>query len=130
MTGYPKFKACAVHAAPAFLDAESTVEMACSLIAEAARGGAQLIAFPESFLPGFPVWASVQAPIKKAVDAIEIDATRRRDSAKKSRDFKISEVTADLAGRFPIGDVCPNGGHLRRHTRSQAVICAPHMHTC
>src|SRR5438477_1191495 len=64
MTRYPKFKACAVHAAPAFLDAESTVEMACGLIAEAARAGARLIAFPESFVPGFPVWASVQAPIK------------------------------------------------------------------
>ena len=64
MTRYPKFKACAVHAAPAFLDAESTVEMACGLIAEAARAGAQLIALPDSFVPGFPVWASVQAPIK------------------------------------------------------------------
>ena len=39
-------------------------QKAVSLIAEAAGAGAQLIAFPESFVPGFPVWAAVQAPIK------------------------------------------------------------------
>jgi nitrilase len=61
---YPKFKACAAHVAPVFLDAPATVEKACALIAEASRAGARLIAFPESFVPGFPVWASVQAPIK------------------------------------------------------------------
>src|SRR6185437_4403384 len=64
MSGYPKFKACAAHVAPVFLDASATVQKACSLIAEAAGAGARLIAFPESFVPGFPLWASVQAPIK------------------------------------------------------------------
>ena len=64
MTDYPKFKACAAHVAPVFLDAAATVEKACSLIAEAASNGARLIAFPESYVPGFPVWASIQAPIK------------------------------------------------------------------
>lgn len=64
MADYPKFKACAAHVAPVFLDAAATVEKACSLIAEAASNGAGLIAFPESYVPGFPVWASIQAPIK------------------------------------------------------------------
>src|SRR5437762_13616663 len=64
MIEYPRAKVCAAHVAPVFLDAEKTVAKALDLIAEAARAGAQLIAFPESFVPGFPVWASVQAPIK------------------------------------------------------------------
>jgi aliphatic nitrilase len=64
MSEYPKIKVCAAHVAPVFLDAAATVEKAISLIAEGARSGAQLIAFPESFVPGFPVWAAVQAPIK------------------------------------------------------------------
>jgi len=64
MSAYPKPKLCAAHAAPVFLDAGATVRKACALIAEAARAGAQLIAFPESFVPGFPVWAGVQAPIR------------------------------------------------------------------
>jgi nitrilase len=60
---YPRFKAAACHAASVFLDTARTVDKACDWIAEAARNGASLIVFPESFLPGFPVWASVQAPI-------------------------------------------------------------------
>ena len=64
MSAYPRFKICAAHVAPVFLDAAATVEKACGLIAEASRAGARLIAFPESFVPGFPVWAAVQAPIK------------------------------------------------------------------
>ncbi len=64
MNKLPKLKACAAHVAPVFLNAEATVQKACALIAEAAKNGAQLIAFPESFVPGFPLWAAVQAPIK------------------------------------------------------------------
>ena len=63
MKTYPRFKACAAHVAPVYLNTEKTIEKACSLIAEAARAGAQIIAFPESFVPGFPVWAALQAPI-------------------------------------------------------------------
>jgi nitrilase len=60
---YPAFKAAACHTSSVFLDAEKTAEKACDLIAEAARGGAELVVFPESFLPGFPIWAALQAPI-------------------------------------------------------------------
>jgi len=61
---YPRFKAAACHAAPVFLDARKTADKACDLIAEATRAGARLVVFPESFVPGFPVWAAVQAPIR------------------------------------------------------------------
>jgi aliphatic nitrilase len=60
---YPAFKAAACHAAPVFLDTAKTVDKAISLIEEAARAGAQLIAFPEGFIPAFPLWAAVRAPI-------------------------------------------------------------------
>jgi aliphatic nitrilase len=46
-----------------FLDSEKTVAKAESLIAEAASNGAALVAFPEGFVPGFPVWAALRAPI-------------------------------------------------------------------
>lgn len=60
---YPRFKAAACHAAPVFLDAAKTIDKTCDLIAEAARAGAALVAFPESFVPAFPLWAALQAPI-------------------------------------------------------------------
>jgi nitrilase len=63
MTSLPTVKVAAVHAAPVFLDCAATVAKAISLIREAASHGAQLIAFPESFIPAFPVWAALSAPI-------------------------------------------------------------------
>lgn len=59
----PRFKAAAIHAAPVFLDAAATTDKAVSLIHEAARAGAGLVAFPETFIPAFPVWAALSAPI-------------------------------------------------------------------
>ncbi|HLG81874.1 MAG TPA: carbon-nitrogen hydrolase family protein [Bradyrhizobium sp.] len=56
-------KVAAVHAAPVFLDRAATTSKAVSIIREAARTGAQLIAFPETYIPAFPVWAALWAPI-------------------------------------------------------------------
>lgn len=62
-TTYPRFKAAACHVSSVYLDAAKTIDKACDLIAEAAAAGARLVAFPESFVPGFPLWVALQAPI-------------------------------------------------------------------
>ncbi len=63
MNTYPAYKVAAAHVAPVFLDVEATVDKACSLIGEAARNGARLIAFPETYIPAFPLWSALRAPI-------------------------------------------------------------------
>src|SRR6516165_9835411 len=97
MTHYPAYRVAAAHVAPVFLDTERSVEKACSVIEEAAGHGARLIAFPEAFLPGFPVWAALEAPIrthqlfkKLAASAVVIDGPeleRIRQTARRKEIF-------------------------------------------
>lgn len=55
-------RVAAVHAAPAYLDRDASVRRAVELIAEAAARGARLIAFPETFVPGYPYWVWTHTP--------------------------------------------------------------------
>jgi nitrilase len=55
-TAFPRFVAAAVQAAPAFLDLEAGLAKAERLITEAAALGAELIVFPEAWLPTYPYW--------------------------------------------------------------------------
>ncbi len=51
---FSSVKVAVVQAAPVLFDREATVEKACGLIREAAAQGAQLILFPEAFIPAYP----------------------------------------------------------------------------
>ncbi len=54
--GRSKVKVAVVQTAPVYLDREKTVEFACRKIAEAASQGAELVAFTETWLAGYPYW--------------------------------------------------------------------------
>ena len=64
MLELPRFKAAAVQTAPVYLDAQATTRKACDLIAEAARNGARLVAFPEVFIPAYPYWNWFMSPVE------------------------------------------------------------------
>ena len=56
------YKVAAVQASPVFLDLEATTDKACRIIDEAASNGAEIIAMPEAFFPGYPYWTWIGDP--------------------------------------------------------------------
>ena len=58
---WESYRVAAVQSTPVFLDRDATVEKTCDLIARASGQGARLIAFPEVWIAGYPVWLS-EAP--------------------------------------------------------------------
>ena len=51
---FPQVKVAVVQAAPILFDREATVEKTCRLVAEASAQGANLMVFPEAFIPAYP----------------------------------------------------------------------------
>lgn len=62
MSDAKSLKVAAVQVAPAFLDRDATIQIAVQEIEKAAADGAELVLFPESFLPGYPDWVWHKAP--------------------------------------------------------------------
>ena len=52
----PTHTVAAVQATPVFLDREATTDKALANIKEAAAAGAELVVFPETFIPTYPDW--------------------------------------------------------------------------
>lgn len=63
MSNIAPFKAAAVQAEPAWLDVDAGTDKTVALIEEAAANGASLLAFPETWIPGYPhfLWLGPQA---------------------------------------------------------------------
>ena len=60
---YPRFRAAAVQAAPVFLDREATISRLADWVTKARDVGADLVVFGESFIPAFPLWNMLYAPV-------------------------------------------------------------------
>jgi aliphatic nitrilase len=55
-------RVAAVQSEPAWLDIEAGIDKVVGLIEDAAAGGAQLVGFPETFVPGYPWWIWLDSP--------------------------------------------------------------------
>jgi aliphatic nitrilase len=125
-------KVAAVHAAPVFLDKVATTAKAVSIAREAAKSGAQLIAFPETYIPAFPVWAALWAPIENhdlfvamaeqsvAIDGSEIETLRNEAKALGvTISMGISESSPVSVGLIWNSNVLigPDGSILNHHRK-------------
>lgn len=61
---FKKFKAAAVQTSPVFLNVEKTIDKAISFVKEATSNGANLVAFPEVFVAGYPYWNWIMTPVQ------------------------------------------------------------------
>ncbi|MCI8815665.1 MAG: carbon-nitrogen hydrolase family protein [Angelakisella sp.] len=59
----PKFRAAAVQTSPVFLNRDATIDKIEVKVKEAKDNGADLVVFPESFVPTFPVWCLFMPPV-------------------------------------------------------------------
>ena len=49
-------KLAIVQKSPVLLDKKKTVQSAAAMVEEVANNGAQMVVFPEAFIPGYPAW--------------------------------------------------------------------------
>ena len=56
--GRSSVKVAVVQTSPVYFDREKSIERACAKIAEAAAQGAELVAFTETWLSGYPYWSN------------------------------------------------------------------------
>jgi aliphatic nitrilase len=120
---HPKLKVAAVQAAPAFLDLDAAVEKAVRLIDEAAASGASLVAFPETWIPGYPFWIWLGAPawaimrgfVSRYFDnSLSYDspqAERLRDAASRHKLTVVMGLSERAGGSLYIAQwiIGPNG---------------------
>ena len=92
-----------VQQAPDMLDRDATLAAAVALTAEAARAGAQLVVFPEAFVPGYPAWiwrlrpgpdmgTSEQIHARLRAQAVDIDAGQLAPLQQAAREHAITVV--------------------------------------
>lgn len=132
MLNLPIFKAAAVQASPIFLDTNATIDKACNLIAEAAKNGAKLVAFPEVFISAYPYWSWLANPLvgspwfeKLCKSAIEIPSKEfsRLQQAAKANQINVviglNERSAHSIGTIynTVVTISDEGRLLGRHRK-------------
>lgn len=104
-------KIAAAQLSPVWLDARATTDLVCDWIQRAAKEGASLVVFGETFLPGYPFWVDYRGAsgffdeVQREVFARYLEAAVRADGPELAQ---IAEV-AKQAGIYVYLGVAERG---------------------
>ncbi len=127
-------KGAAVQAAPVFLDREATVEKAIGLIEEAGANGAQIVGFPEGFIPAHPIWfhfhpgtdrAATRFSVELFKNSVEVpgpEIEALAAAARRAGTYVVMGVCEKIAGTFGSMYntqvfISPTQGYLGKHQK-------------
>ncbi len=105
---FPRFTAASVQAAPVYLDREATVQKACRLVERASTGGARLVVFPETWVPGYPFWVfgrlvtSADLFLRLSANAVDVPGEETRAIGAAARKAQ-AYVVIGVNERTPSG---------------------------
>jgi nitrilase len=126
-----------VQKPPVFLDRDATIRDAVDAISEAATGGAQLVAFPEAYIPGYPAWIwrlrpggdmalSEQLHARLLESAVSLDGDHLAPLREAARNHQVTVVCGidERDAEFSRGTIYntvvligPGGEVLNRHRK-------------
>ncbi|MCA9017366.1 MAG: hypothetical protein KDA77_18735, partial [Planctomycetaceae bacterium] len=114
----PMKKVAIIQESPCILDKKGTLEKAVDLINNASANGAELIVFPEAFVPGYPAWIWRLRPGSDWSVCEELHARLLNNSIDLSSDDL--DQLLDAAGRNGVTVVC--GVNERDSANSQSTL--------
>lgn len=100
-------KLAVIQRPPVLLNREATIAAGVAAIAEAAANGAQLVVFPEAFIPGYPAWI-----------------WRLRPDADGALSARLHGLLLEQAVNFRRGDLRPLAEAARDH--GVTAVCGMH----
>jgi nitrilase len=130
-------KVAVIQSPPVLLNRDATIARTLELIEQATKQGAQLLVFPETYIPGYPSWVWRMRPGGDMALATQIHALYRQNSVSLARgDLKpiqdsakrhqitlvlgISELDSEVSGTTIYNSVVvigPDGAILNRHRK-------------
>ena len=92
-------KVACVQAVPAFLDLQGSVDKTIKIIAEAAEKGVELIAFPETWIPGYPWFLWLDSPAANMpwvyqyhLNSLELNSEQAKQIADAAKKYNMHVV--------------------------------------
>ena len=123
MGGYDELRVAVVQLPPVLLDGPATLAAAVDHLHAAADAGAQLVVFPETYVPGYPVWiwrlrpeadSALSSTLHRQLldNSVDLTADGLRPLREAAGDRDGLRYTR-TRGHVQSGDAVQHGGHHR-----------------